>query len=55
MHSLEMMWELKASINDNFRGFSLRFQPQVDTQSHKIIGVEALLRWTNQKVKQFLL
>lgn len=49
MYSLEMMWELKASINDNFRGFSLRFQPQVDTQSHKIIGVEALLRWSNQK------
>ncbi|WP_285894655.1 MULTISPECIES: EAL domain-containing protein [unclassified Clostridioides] len=44
-----MMWELKASINDNFQRFSLRFQPQVDTQSHKIIGVEALLRWTNQK------
>lgn len=51
MYSLEMMWDLKASINDNFRGFSLRFQPQVDTQSHKIIGVEVLLRWTNDKCK----
>lgn len=49
MYSLEMMWELKASINDNFRGFSLRFQPQVDTQSHEIIGVEVLLRWTNNE------
>lgn len=51
MYSLAMMWELKASINDNFRGFSLRFQPQVDTQSHKIIGVEVLLRWTNSECK----
>lgn len=51
MYSLEMMWDLKASINDDFSGFSLRFQPQVDTQSHKIIGVEVLLRWTNDKYK----
>ncbi|VHR73242.1 diguanylate kinase signaling protein [Clostridioides difficile] len=51
MYSLEMMRDLKASINDDFRGFSLRFQPQVDTQSHKIIGVEVLLRWTNDKCK----
>lgn len=51
MYSLEMMRDLKASINDDFRGFSLRFQPQVDTESHKIIGVEVLLRWTNDKCK----
>lgn len=51
MYSVAMMWELKASINDNFRGFSLRFQPQVDTQSHNIIGVEVLLRWTNSEGK----
>lgn len=51
MYSLEMMRDLKASINDDFSGFSLRFQPQVDTQSHKIIGVEVLLRWTNDKYK----
>lgn len=40
--------ELKNSIINN--EFDIFYQPQIDALSNKIIGVEALLRWNNDKL-----
>ncbi|MBR2141624.1 GGDEF and EAL domain-containing protein, partial [Anaerovibrio sp.] len=47
--SLTMRDDLRLSIENDFEGFSLFFQPQVSTKNKKIIGAEALLRWRNPK------
>jgi diguanylate cyclase (GGDEF)-like protein/PAS domain S-box-containing protein len=47
---LEMENELRqaiAGISPLHSEFSLHFQPQIDTRSGRVLGVEALLRWTN--------
>lgn len=36
---------LSKSINNDFYGFKLLFQPQVELETEKIIGAEVLLRW----------
>lgn len=40
--------ELKNSIINN--ELKIYYQPQIDTQSNKITGIEALLRWDNDKL-----
>ncbi len=45
--SVDIMMGLRGSMDQGFSGFSLRFQPQVDAKSKRIIGAEALLRWTD--------
>lgn len=42
--------ELKESINNDFEGFTLFFQPIVNGASNRIIGCEALLRWKGSTV-----
>lgn len=43
--------ELKQSIRDDFKGFTLYFQPIVDGERNRIIGCEALLRWKGETIK----
>ena len=40
---------LQDSVNENFAGFTLFYQPQIDARTHHIYGAEALLRWQNPK------
>jgi EAL domain-containing protein (putative c-di-GMP-specific phosphodiesterase class I) len=48
--SLELLEELKQSVENNFDGFELYYQPQISTGNYDIYGVEALLRY-NSKVR----
>jgi len=43
-HELER--GLRQAIANNFDGFSLHYQPQINLQIKSIIGAEALLRWS---------
>ena len=43
--------ELKQSIRDDFKGFTLYYQPIVDGERNRIIGCEALLRWKGETIK----
>ena len=45
---LELLEELKQSIEHNFEGFELYYQPQVHSGNYEIYGVEALLRYTSR-------
>ena len=42
---LELAELLRDSVEHDFRGFSLCYQPQVDAASGRVIGAEALARW----------
>ncbi len=43
----EKLHAIRASIPQGFKGFSLVYQPVVDAETEKLIGVESLLRWKN--------
>lgn len=45
VRSLELMRRLRESISQNYRGFHLAYQPQVNGGTGEITGVEALMRW----------
>ena len=47
--ALELLEELKQSVENNFEGFELYYQPQVYSGNYEIYGVEALLRYTSPK------
>ena len=49
VRSISMRDDLRDSVEQGCRGFSLFFQPQVSARGQKIIGAEALLRWMNPK------
>ena len=49
LRSLTAREDIRCSVEDGCRGFSLCFQPQVGADSRRIIGAEALLRWQNSK------
>lgn len=49
LFQLEIHDELQECIRDNFTGFRVFYQPQVDIHSHQIVGAEALMRWTSPK------
>lgn len=45
--SIELQEEIRQSIQNSFRGFSLCYQPQISCQTYQMIGAEALLRYTS--------
>lgn len=46
---LQIQDELRKSVNDNYKGFELFYQPIVSTANGRVIGAEALLRWNSDK------
>ena len=51
VRSLYMREYLRKSVENGCKDFELCFQPQVATNSRRIIGAEALLRWHNPRNK----
>lgn len=45
MRTINILRYLNESINDDFSGFEIDYQPQVDSNTLQVKGVEALLRW----------
>lgn len=45
----EMLYDIIRCVNDNHRGFYLVYQPIVEANENKIVGVEALLRWQDSQ------
>ncbi len=46
--SLELLEELKQSVEENFEGFEVYYQPQIRSGNYDIYGVEALLRYNSK-------
>ncbi len=46
---LELQDEIRHSIENGFEGFSLFYQPQIDSNSYEITGAEALLRYESAR------
>ena len=46
--ALELLEELKQSVENDFEGFELYYQPQVHSGNYEIYGVEALLRYNSK-------
>ena len=49
LRELELKEELQKSILNNFKGFELFYQPQIHSETYKIYGAEALLRYTSPR------
>lgn len=47
LSTVELQEELRQSIQDGFSGFSLRYQPQIRSESYELFGAEALLRYSS--------
>ncbi len=45
LEQVELLNEIKKGIQENYRGFSVEYQPQINSQDFSIYGVEALLRF----------
>lgn len=43
---LEMDFLLRDSVENNFRGFAVHYQPQIDAHTGALYGAEALARWS---------
>ncbi|MDY5986575.1 MAG: diguanylate cyclase, partial [Lachnoclostridium sp.] len=48
----QMRRQLRLSMAEDYRGFEIRYQPQVDAMTGKITGVEALMRWKDTLGKE---
>lgn len=46
---LERLSELRRNITEDYKGFYLYYQPVVDTKTEKLRGVEALIRWKDDR------
>ena len=46
---LTLLEELKESVQNNFEGFEVYYQPQIKGGSYELYGVEALLRYNSKK------
>lgn len=51
LRSISMQTMLQESIENNFAGFSLFYQPQVNARTQMLYGAEALLRWQKENGK----
>lgn len=49
MYQVELREELKVSVQKDFQGFEIFYQPQVLLEGYKIHGAEALLRYTSRR------
>ncbi|WP_308774598.1 EAL domain-containing protein [uncultured Bilophila sp.] len=49
MRSLELVELLRESIERQFEGFKLVYQPQISAGTRHVVGAEALARWTCAK------
>ncbi len=49
MDQTERLHAIRDSINKDFNGFYLLYQPVVDAETERVKGAEALLRWKNDK------
>lgn len=47
--TLEVITVIRQSITNSFSGFYMCYQPLVEAKTGKITGMEALLRWKNEK------
>ena len=47
LSTLELQEELQSSVQQGFPGFSLCYQPQIQSQNYQLFGAEALLRYTS--------
>ena len=45
---VELFEELEESTKNNFEGFNLVYQPQINAEDYSIVSVEALLRYTSK-------
>lgn len=52
LEQMKLREELKCAVQNDFCGFSLRFQPQVNVSDFGIYGVETLLRYRSADGKQ---
>lgn len=46
--SLSLLYSLQKAVIQDYEGFSLYYQPQVDARTCRITGVEVLLRWKDE-------
>lgn len=46
---LTLLEELKESVQNNFEGFEVHYQPQIKSGSYELYGVEALLRYNSKE------
>ena len=46
--SLELLEELKQSVENGFEGFEVHYQPQIKSNNYELFGVEALLRYNSK-------
>lgn len=42
---IRLVRQLREDVSRNYRGFYVDYQPQADTKTKEIVGVEALMRW----------
>lgn len=49
MRSLELVELLRESIERQFEGFELVYQPQISANTRRVVGAEALARWSCAK------
>lgn len=49
LRRLDIRKLMRLDINNDFRGFQVFYQPIVSTPNYKLIGAEALLRWSCEK------
>lgn len=45
MRELDMIEQLRFSVEHDFQGFQLYYQPQVNAENGNVVGAEALARW----------